>query len=329
MRIRLMMIGLLTGLALAQGCAQAKPQPDACPAPHPCSAPPVTLQSGVVCDCDHALSELDAGPSLDAARTDASSPVDAACKREVCSLPATWNEKSCGCQTTCDLMHEVTNYVPRNGTVDCGTLALNADTTARLAAQRCILDAVSGQKPFRFIQGRRGTDSTIATGYASGGVGDLIAIFEYDGDPSGGGNIGAVIDAQYCRSLSAEPGCQVSESSDCLRCDERVSSGRVCDGRRDQSNANCFGPGNYAAGKGGEYRPCCPGLNQVQVLTAAYSGEQQEHVCVQEPLNSYACIAGRCGDGFCEAAESVVCNCPTDCPSAVWGPGDVGVDNRQ
>jgi len=244
-------------------------------------------------------------------------------------LPATWNEKDCACQTSCDLMQEVTQYAPRSGTVDCGTLVLNADTAARLAVQRCILDAVSGQKPFRSIQDQRGTDSAIATGYASGGVGDLIAVFAYDGDPSGGGGIGAVIDAQYCRSLSAEPGCQLTESSTCLRCDEPVASGRECDGRAGQSRANCFGPGNYEAGKGGEYRPCCQGLHQVQVLTAAYAGDQQEHVCIQEPLNSYACVAGSCGDGFCEAAESVVCNCPADCPSAVWGPGDAGVDNRQ
>lgn len=120
--------------------------------------------------------------------------------------------------------------------------------------------------------------------------------------------------------------CHVTQGTGCLICEEPVASGRSCDGRPGRAKNTCFGPGIYAAGKEGEYRPCCEGLNEVSILTAAYAGADLEHECVQD--TSYACLAGRCGDGECELAESIVCACPADCPSAVWGPGDAGVDNR-
>jgi hypothetical protein len=251
------------------------------------------------------------------------------CQQRFCPAPATWHAETCSCQETCDLNAQVTADVPRSGTIDCGTLDVKADAAARQAAEQCVLNAVHDRTPFRMVQRQQGTDSVFATGYASGGVGDLIAIYFYDRDPFGAGMGFETIDATYCRSLKPSPMCQVTQSSTCLTCDELVASGRVCDGRPDQAKNTCFGPGNYEAEKEGGYRPCCEGLNQAQVKVAAgYGADSSQHECVQEPANTYVCIEGRCGDGVCEAPESIACACPTDCPSAVWGPGDAGVDDR-
>ena len=69
---------------------------------------------------------------------------------------------------------------------------------------------------------------------------------------------------------------------------------------------DCFGPGRYEAGKGGDYRPCCLGLREVFYQVAA-TGEGGVNLCVSPPLRVYACVKGRCGDGVCEVGEGERC----------------------
>ncbi|HEX4335494.1 MAG TPA: hypothetical protein VH062_06240 [Polyangiaceae bacterium] len=84
---------------------------------------------------------------------------------------------------------------------------------------------------------------------------------------------------------------------------------------------SCRGAGNYEAGKEGSYLPCCEGLQEVEQLQSATQGDNLEHICAPAiGVRKYACVAGRCGDGRCEPAESVPCGCVQDCPSAAWGP---------
>jgi hypothetical protein len=75
--------------------------------------------------------------------------------------------------------------------------------------------------------------------------------------------------------------------------------------------------GRYEVGKEGGYKPCCPGLRQLQTLSEAYVNGESTPSCVQEPLNSFSCIQGLCGDGICEDAEAP-CGCGVDCPNSNW-----------
>jgi hypothetical protein len=85
----------------------------------------------------------------------------------------------------------------------------------------------------------------------------------------------------------------------------------------------CRGPGRYEAGKEGSYRPCCDGLVEVPYPSAAH-GAGNVRICWMPPLNVYACVKGRCGDGICEVGESAPCGCVADCPGARWETPDGG-----
>ena len=83
------------------------------------------------------------------------------------------------------------------------------------------------------------------------------------------------------------------------------------------ASGDCNPLGRYEVGKEGGYKPCCPGLTQLQTLSEAYVNNETTRSCVQEPLNSFACIQGFCGDGICEDAEAP-CGCGVDCPDSNW-----------
>jgi hypothetical protein len=83
-----------------------------------------------------------------------------------------------------------------------------------------------------------------------------------------------------------------------------------------RAGQDCRAVGRYAVGKEGGYLPCCPGLTQISTRLEATNGDG-ELVCAEFPVNSYACLAGSCGDGICEPAEAS-CACGVDCPDSVW-----------
>jgi hypothetical protein len=111
-----------------------------------------------------------------------------------------------------------------------------------------------------------------------------------------------------------------SFSRDCVVVYPEAGAG--CDAAA-PSQGECRGPGHYQSGKEGSYRPCCAGLTEVFHQYPAY-GENRTPICTDVPLRVYACVAGVCGDGICEAGEAVACGCVSDCPQAQWGAPDAG-----
>jgi len=108
--------------------------------------------------------------------------------------------------------------------VDCGNLPRLADSTARAAADRCVLDAQSTQRPFKLIVWMQGIDSYIAYGYISPGAGGKVSILDYDSFGSTGGSIGM----RTCSSLRAVASCQASASTFCLECVDESELSKVC-----------------------------------------------------------------------------------------------------
>lgn len=77
-------------------------------------------------------------------------------------------------------------------------------------------------------------------------------------------------------------------------------------------SVECRNLGRYEVGKEGGYLPCCPELNEISTLTAAYGPGGELASCQSAILNTYACISGSCGDGICEGPEED-CGCIRDC----------------
>ena len=132
-------------------------------------------------------------------------------------------------------------------------------------------------------------------------------------------DLGASVD---CTNQSVEPGqvavCDASCTSD-GDCGP-LGNGYQCRAgfcrqlpttSEDMPGPGCRAVGSYEVGKEGGYLPCCPGLNEISILSEA-EDENGERVCTQLPINAYACIVGTCGDGTCEAQE-IPCGCETDC----------------
>lgn len=95
------------------------------------------------------------------------------------------------------------------------------------------------------------------------------------------------------------------------------NAGAGGNGTGGSASGDCNPVGRYEVGKEGGYKPCCPGLTQLQTLSEAYVNNESTRSCVQEPLNSFSCIQGTCGDGICEDAEAP-CGCGVDCPDSNW-----------
>lgn len=104
-----------------------------------------------------------------------------------------------------------------------------------------------------------------------------------------------------------------------------VDAGRAQDSGSKADAAACRPVGHYEAGKEGSYLPCCAGLREEFQQVAGQRGGAQERVC-DDPVGfrNYVCVEGRCGDGRCEAPESLACGCTQDCASAVWQGADAG-----
>ena len=65
------------------------------------------------------------------------------------------------------------------------------------ASVRCVTDAAAQRRPsWMFVQ-EQGIDSWVATGLVSGADG-VVQQFDYDSDPSGGGNVASTLDMRKC-----------------------------------------------------------------------------------------------------------------------------------
>ena len=130
-----------------------------------------------------------------------------------------------------------------------------------------------------------------------------------------------------CTNQSVEPGrvavcdlsCADGNSCAALGADYACDSGycRQLATNSSAESADCNPVGHYEVGKEGGYKPCCPGLTQLQTQVEGYIGDESTPSCWQPPLNSFSCIQGTCGDGICEEAEAP-CGCGVDCPDSNW-----------
>jgi hypothetical protein len=200
---------------------------------------------------------------------------------------------------------------------DCGELNLDASAQARNDARNCVLDALRGHRPFKLVQWQEATQHALTVGYVSAGGAAAISILRYDSDASAGKQTGATLAEARCGDLRPSSDCTIDANTLCLDCVPLIESSLECSQQLPPSD--CHGTGNYEAGKGGEYRPCCAGLREV-FQKIKLTNEAGNASCGDLPLRVYACVEGRCGDGRCEDAEAVPCGCALDCPSAAVLP---------
>ena len=80
------------------------------------------------------------------------------------------------------------------GAIDCGRVKINGDPKK---ATQCALDAQKSANPFRVLYDLQGIDSVVAIAIVRTDIG-TVGTLTYDSDPSGGGNVGAVIWPKRC-----------------------------------------------------------------------------------------------------------------------------------
>jgi hypothetical protein len=80
------------------------------------------------------------------------------------------------------------------GAIDCGRVKINGDPKV---ATQCAIGAQKAAKPFRVLYDLQGIDSAAAIAIVRTDIG-TVGTLTYDSDPSGGGNVGAVIWPKRC-----------------------------------------------------------------------------------------------------------------------------------
>ena len=300
----------LCGLGLL-ACASEHAQ--SLPAPTP--SRPGTLAANPSSEaCTSSSCSESAGAQSSANVPDAGSPTAMRdCAPIACPPSAPWNDRTCDCREPCDLEHVLAKHLTSKVASDCGVLAEGANTDEIASAQRCVLDAMAAQRSFELIWSFDPASGG-AQAYVSLGGSEPVAWLTYGAARDGVAGAGALVGELLCRSFELAPNCQASDSDLCLRCQGRIESSMACDEYSRPPGA-CHGPGNYSAGKGNQYVPCCPGLREVFQQVRAEDGAGQS-ICADVPARIYACVEGSCGDGRCEEPEAVPCGCPQDCPSA-------------
>jgi hypothetical protein len=157
-------------------------------------------------------------------------PSDGPSSWPLCTATTPPKDGGAGSEVVCSIDAQVTRRAIGEKVVDCGNLPRLADAAARVAADRCVLDAQSTQRPFKLIVWMQGIDSNIAYAYISPGAGGKVSVLQYDSafsqfSSTGGGSIGM----QTCSSLRAVPSCQASASTFCLECVDESAFSKVCE----------------------------------------------------------------------------------------------------
>lgn len=131
----------------------------------------------------------------------------------------------CSCsKKPCDLDLEARERAGANA-VDCGRVAIGAD---RSSTDSCVAQAFQERKPFHARYEAQGIDSRVAWGVI-GSASGTVTLLLYDSDPSGGSDVGAVIDARTCEGarLRAD-GASRNDGAPPFECTSDQVTGRVC-----------------------------------------------------------------------------------------------------
>ena len=106
------------------------------------------------------------------------------------------------------------------GATDCGSVGIGEDPTA---VDACVIDAFQKGTAFYAVYEHQGTDSQVMTAFVSDG--SSVWTLNYDSDPSGGSDVGAVIDQSTCIEPTVKNGKSGSEELSCTS----STSTRICD----------------------------------------------------------------------------------------------------
>ena len=106
------------------------------------------------------------------------------------------------------------------GATDCGSVGIGEDPTA---VDACVIGAFEKHAPFYAVYTQQGDDSQVMTAFVSDG--SSVWMLNYDSDPSGGSDVGAVIYQSTCLEPTVQKG---KTGNDELSCTASTST-KICD----------------------------------------------------------------------------------------------------
>ena len=127
-----------------------------------------------------------------------------------------------GDQDGCSI-EELAGDLAGQDATDCGSVGIDEDRTK---IDACVVAAFEKGTPFYAVYVEQGIDSQVSNAVASDGAN--VWTLDYDSDPSGGGDVGAVVYQSTCvdptvKDKKAEPG------HERLSCSAPGTSTKICD----------------------------------------------------------------------------------------------------
>jgi len=104
--------------------------------------------------------------------------------------------------------------------LDCGSVGIDEDPTA---VDACVISSFEKHAPFYAIYTQQGIDSQVMVAFVSDG--SSVWTLNYDSDPSGGSDVGAVIYQSTCLEPTVQKG---KTGNDELSCTASTSQ-KICD----------------------------------------------------------------------------------------------------
>lgn len=137
----------------------------------------------------------------------------------------------CGPDNSCLIERVLERHIGGRSPRDCGSVELAGGDAALQAAHDCMAEALGKNATFVVQWQQQGFDSDVAAAYLSLEPG-VVERYDFDGDPSGGGDVGPVTTWQTCTSIEKAVSCDAAELSRSL-CFDCALEGRSekCDHR--------------------------------------------------------------------------------------------------
>ena len=107
------------------------------------------------------------------------------------------------------------------GATDCGSVGIGEDPAA---VDACVISSFEKHAPFYAIYTQQGEDSQVMMAFVSDG--SSVWMLNYDSDPSGGSDVGAVIYQSTCVDPTVQKGKGGGEE---LSCTTASTSTKICD----------------------------------------------------------------------------------------------------
>ena len=131
-----------------------------------------------------------------------------------CTASSDSNAKN-GCDIDASARH-----LAGDGATDCGSVGIGEDNTA---IDACVISSFEKHVPFYAVYAQQGEDSQVAMAFV--GDGSSVWTLNYDSDPSGGSDVGAVIYQSTCLEPTVKKGKSGDEELSCTT----STSQKICD----------------------------------------------------------------------------------------------------